>query len=286
MLTYTVYSEAGGIGKTTLSAHLATAHAQAGRDVLVIDGDPQDGSLSYLFDVGDQRDESGADNLVRHLIDRPGGEFHDLIEAGPHGIDVVPSHNMLARLPKLLVQAEEMADEMDEKFEPEQRLLQVLGEAGIHEEYDTLIIDPQASEGPFLYNSIAATRNLVLPLELSGKGEQSVTGLGDLVDGLEEQLGIDVGVLAAVPNRAGGTNDQQHYREELSQHGYPTPVAIRERSSLFEGCWRQQCTAFEYVEKHRDRQRDYELETLEKIETLAKTIEAEVEADDAPEVEA
>ncbi len=57
MLTYTTYSEAGGIGKTTLSAHLAAAHARAGRDVLVIDGDPQDGSLSYLFDVADERDE-------------------------------------------------------------------------------------------------------------------------------------------------------------------------------------------------------------------------------------
>jgi len=199
MLTYTTYSEAGGIGKTTLSAHLAAAHARAGRDVLVIDGDPQDGSLSYLFDVADERDEGGADNLVRHMIDRPAGDFRDLIREGPHGIDVIPSHNMLAQLSKLLVKAEEMASDMGEEFEPEQRLFQLLGEHGIQNDYDTLIIDPQASEGPFLYNSIYAARNLVLPLELSGKGEQSVSGLGDLVDGLEDQLGIDVGVLAAVP---------------------------------------------------------------------------------------
>ena len=49
MLTYTTYSEAGGVGKTTLTANLADAHTQQGRDVLVIDLDPQEGSLTICL---------------------------------------------------------------------------------------------------------------------------------------------------------------------------------------------------------------------------------------------
>jgi len=39
MLAYTVYSEAGGVGKTTLATNLAKAEVRAGRKVLAIDLD-------------------------------------------------------------------------------------------------------------------------------------------------------------------------------------------------------------------------------------------------------
>jgi cellulose biosynthesis protein BcsQ len=144
-----------------------------------------------------------------------------------------------------------------------------LKEAGVPEKYDTVVVDPPATADVKLYNAIHATRNLVIPFEPSGKGQQSVTGLADLVDGLEQTLDINVGVLAAVPNRFKGTNDQQEMLEELRNQDYDVPVVFRERTSLLEGCWRQQCSAFEYVETHRSRKRDYELETLEQFEELA-----------------
>ena len=87
-VAYTVYSEAGGVGKTTLSANLAAAHSRAGEKVLAIDLDPQEGSLSYLTDV--ERPRRGDDNLVRHLVGRPKGEFSDLIKT-TDGFDVIPS---------------------------------------------------------------------------------------------------------------------------------------------------------------------------------------------------
>ena len=111
MLTYTVYSEAGGVGKTTISANCAVAHARAGHDVLVIDMDPQDGSLSYLLDVDDERGKSGVDNLVRHLIGRPGGAFDDLVHETEHGVSVVPSHNMLERLTELLLKTADLEED-------------------------------------------------------------------------------------------------------------------------------------------------------------------------------
>lgn len=268
MLTYTTYSEAGGVGKTTLSANLARAHVDNGLDVLVIDFDPQDGSLSYLLGVEDGRDDEKADTLVHHLIDRPKGNFEDLIRT-TEGIDVLPSHNILERLGDLLSDAASIAEQTGESFSKYGRLRHVLAKNNVPDQYDVLIVDPPATSGPHLYNAIDATRSLVIPVELSGKGDQSISGLESVSAGIEDTLEITVGVLAVVPNRYEGLNDQDAVLNEVSDLGYDVPVTLRKRSSLFEGCWRKQCTAYRYIDEQRERKRDHELETLVKIDELA-----------------
>ena len=273
MLTYTTYSEAGGVGKSTLAANLAAAHTQQGRDVLVIDLDPQQGSLTYLLGISARREDGEADNIARHLIDRPKGDFTDLIQETPFDFDLLPAHNMLERLPKLLAKAEEMAEDLEESFDPNDRLRQVLADTTVPQEYDTVIVDPPATAGPHLYNAVTATRSLVLPVEPTGKGIQSVEGIQDMVMNLEDALGFDIGVLAIVPNGIGQTTKQEQYARQIQELGYDAPVTLRDRSSLFEGCWDQQCTAFHYVGYHRNRRRDYEVETLDKLRDLAAHIE-------------
>lgn len=271
MLSYTVYSEAGGVGKTTLAANLAKAEARAGRNVLVIDLDTQDASLSHLLGVADQRNDDQADSLLRHMIDRPRGEFEGLIRTS-EGIDIIPAHNILEYAAKHLRRREEEAADFGETFNPNKQLLRVLREAEVQSEYDTLIIDPPATADIKLHNAIHATRHVVIPFEPSGKGYESVQGLNQLVEGLEDNLGIEVGVLSVVPNRYKGTNDQERFLEELESDGWNMPIVLRERSSMLEGCWAEQCTAFTYVEKHRQRERDHELDTLEKFDELAEHI--------------
>ncbi|WP_435197447.1 ParA family protein [Natronomonas sp. EA1] len=275
MLTYTVYSEAGGVAKTTTAANLAVAHARAGLDVLVVPLDPQDGDLSHLFGVDDERTEA-IDNLVRHMIRRPKGAFEDLVRTVEYGVDIVPEHNMLADLADFLRREQEQAESMGEAFGIYSQLLRVLQEAGVPDEYDVLICDPPATEGPHLYNAINATRSLVIPIEPSAKGQASVEGLEGVVAGMEDTLDIDIGVLAAVPTRFKNTRDQREMLEKLQ---YDTPVVIGDRTSLMEGCWKQQCSAYTYVRDHRDRKRDYEIETLAQFDELARNLEAQVGLD-------
>ncbi|SEP07834.1 Cellulose biosynthesis protein BcsQ [Halorientalis persicus] len=276
MLAYTVYSEAGGVGKTTLAANLAKAEVRAGRDVLIIDLDTQEASLSHLLDVADERNDSEADSLLRHMIDRPRGPFEDLIRTS-EGIDIVPAHNILEYASKHLRRREEEAADFGETFNPNKQLLRVLREAGVHETYDTLIVDPPATADIKLHNAIHTTRHVVIPFEPSGKGYESVQGLDQLVGGLEDNLDIEVGVLAVVPNRYKGMNDQDRFLETLQEDGWDIPVTLRERSSMLEGCWAEQCTAYRYVDEHRDRKRDHEVETLEKIDDLAEHIRLQTE---------
>ncbi|WP_435320956.1 ParA family protein [Haloarchaeobius sp. TZWSO28] len=285
MLSYAVYSEAGGVGKTTLTANLAVAHARAGLDVLAIPLDPQDGDLSYLFDTDHDRSKSDVDTLVHHLVGRGKGDFEDLIKSVEHGVDIIPEHNRLEDLGEALRKEQEARSDFGESFPMWTQLQRVLREAEVHKDYDVLIVDPPASSGPHLYNALDATRNLVIPVEPSGKGQASVSGLDDLVTNLEDQLEINIGVLAAVPNRFKGTKDQDEIIAEVKEQGFNVPVIFRDRTSLLEGCWRQKCSAFTYVREHRDRQRDYEIETLAKFDELARNLEQQggIEAPNAPE---
>ena len=285
MLSYAIYSEAGGVGKTTLTANLAVAHARAGLDVLAIPLDPQDGDLSHLFDVDHDRTDSDVDTLVHHLVGREQGEFADLIRTVEHGVDIVPEHNRLEDLGEALRKEREARSDFGESFPMWTQLQRVLREAEIHRRYDVLVVDPPASSGPHLYNALDATRNLVLPLEPSGKGQASVSGLDDLVTNLEDQLEISIGVLAAVPNRVKGTRDQDEIIREMEAQGFDVPVVIGDRTSLLEGCWREKCSAFTYVRDHRDRRREYEIETLAQFDRLARHIEStsDVEAPNPPE---
>jgi cellulose biosynthesis protein BcsQ len=280
MLAYSTYSEAGGVGKTTTAANLAVAHARAGLKPLVVPLDPQDGDLSRLLGVDTDRTET-VDNIVRHMIRRPKGKFDDLIRT-VEGVDIIPEHNMLSDLAEYLQREKEQAEAMGEAFGMHAQLLRVLREANVPDEYDILICDPPATEGPHLYNAIHATRSLVIPVEPSAKGRAAVEGLESLVAGLEDQLDVEVGVLAAVPVGFKNTRDQRTILEEID---YPTPEVIGERASMMEGTWMQQCSAFKYVQDHRDRRRDYELETLAQFDRIARHLEAEVgiEAPNPPE---
>jgi cellulose biosynthesis protein BcsQ len=276
MLTYTPVSEAGGVGKTTTAATLAVSHARAGHDVLAIDMDTQNGSLTYFFGPEYDRGDPTIDNLVRHLVDRPKGDFSDLTHEVEAGVELIPSHNMLEDLHEFLLNEKSQAEKLGESFSMYHQLHRVLRDANVRDEYDVVIIDTAGKAGPILYNALVAVRNVVIPFEATAKGQESIEGLDDLVDGLEENIGVDVGVLAVVPLGYKNTRDQQEVLSELRLDGFDVPVVIGERSSLFEGCWKQQCSPYTYVEEHRTRKRDYEQDTLDQFDTLARHLEEEV----------
>jgi cellulose biosynthesis protein BcsQ len=282
MITYTTYSEAGGVGKTTTAANLAVSHARNGHDVLCIDLDPQEGSLSYLFDVDDERSDGTADNIVRHLIGRPKGDFRDLIrETEEDGVDVIPSHNMLENLTRNLMKAAEIEEDMhpedDFEWPKHEQLLRVLKENDVPGDYDVIVCDPQATPGDALNNAIFATRSVLLPVELSGKGALSIRGLDDLVSGLESEVSIQVGVLGVVPVGFKRTNTQQARLEELESSEFHMPVVFKERASLMQNMWDYQTSAYGVLEDEREPNGEYELETLGKYDDLAAEIEGEFE---------
>jgi cellulose biosynthesis protein BcsQ len=231
--------------------------------------------------VDTNRADGSADNLVRHMVNSPRGPFEDLIRTA-EDVDIVPEHNMLADLSDHLDREQSKAEDLGDAYNVYAQLQRVLQDGDVGNHYDVLLCDPPATESDHLYNAIYATRNLVIPVEPSWKGQASVEGLADLATNFADQLNIDVGVLAAIPNGVKNTSDQ---REMLSDIEFSTPEVIGDRTSLMEGCWKQQCSAFRYVREHRSRRREYEVETLAQLDRIARFLEAEVQLDapNAPE---
>lgn len=303
MITAVVYSESGGTYKTTMTANIAVALERMGQETLVLDLDPQEGNLTSLFDGGDHRSDPHADNLVKHILDMPDGEFHDLIETSAEGVDIIPSHDMLGDFTSNLEQkisyetgVQNMSREEYPRFELLYDLLWERHE--LHEEYDAVLIDPNARAEDLLYNAIFALRTLVAPVKPAGKGNLSLEGLEELVGNMESQLDIEIGLSCVVPSGVGQTNAHQQYQQQFERtEAFATPVTIGNRESLMDAMWEARGSAFKVVEERwktfekegemvsepgQRRVRDREIETLRKLYELAwfiatKTFDTEVD---------
>lgn len=274
MISYALWSEAGGVGKTALAVNLAAAHRRHGQKTLLVDLDPQNGGASHHLGVDDERSDPDVDNLVRHLIDRPKGEFSNLVRETTHGLHVVPSHNMLDSLETNLQRAQEMEQDMGGRFVKELQLRRVFGDAGVPEEYDVVVVDPPATGGQHVYNAVAATGNVVIPLELSPKGEQSLYGLEDTVSNLEAEVDTEVGVVAVVPNKVRRTRVRDKYEAALNELDYPvSPVMIPVREAMLNGAWDAQTTAFDFVSNNKRADREHD--TLRAFDELSRFVSAQ-----------
>ncbi len=296
MITAVVYSESGGTFKTTTTANLAASLTRMGLDVCVIDLDPQEGNLTSLLDVGEHRSDPNADNLVKHILEMPDGDFDDLIETSDEGIDVVPSHDMLGDFTSNLEQKisyEVGMKNMTKEEYPRYELLHdcLWKKQELHEQYDAVLIDPNARAEDLLYNAIYAMRTLVAPVKPAGKGNLSLEGLEELVTNMGSQLDIEIGLSCVVPSGVGQTNaHKQYYKQFDETDDFDTPVAIDYRESLMDTMWEARGSAYRVVEErwktfeeddemvskpgHR-RIRDRELETLRDIYDLAAFIATE-----------
>lgn len=294
MITTVVYSESGGTYKTTTTANLAVAWERMGLETLVVDLDPQEGNLTSLFDVGSQRSDPDADNLVKHILDMPDGDFHDLIKTSVEGVDVIPAHDMLGDFTSNLEQKisyETGMKNMNRDEYPRYELLYDLlwGTHGLQEEYDAVLIDPNARAEDLLYNAIYALRTLVAPVKPAGKGNLSLNGLESLVGNMQRHLEIEIGLSCVVPSGVGRTNAHQQYTKQF-ENAFATPVIIGERNSMMDTMWEAPGSAFKVVEERwktfkedgemvskpgERRIRDREIETLQKLYELATFIATE-----------
>ncbi|ELY62499.1 chromosome partitioning ATPase [Natronococcus jeotgali DSM 18795] len=276
-----------------------------GLDVCAIDLDPQEGNLTTLFDVGEHRSDPDADNLVKHVLEMPDGAFEDLIETSDEGVDVIPSHDMLgdftSNLEQKIAYETGMKNMTKEEFPRYELLYDLLwNEQQLHEQYDAVLIDPNARAEDLLYNAIYAMRTLVAPVKPAGKGNLSLDGLEELVTNMETQLGIEVGLSCVVPSGVGQTNAHQQYSKRFKNtDNYATPVAIPDRESLMDTMWEARGSAYKVIEERwktfekdgemvsepgQRRIRDRELETARDIYELAafiasETFDAEIDSE-------
>jgi len=157
MTVYTFANLKGGSGKTTSAVSVSEALAREGRDVLVVDLDPQ-GSLSRWV-AG--RSES-ATALLQGNFDAVEFQPVELPDA-PGTVDVVPANRSLAQTNE--VRAAKLAKRLENLW-------------GASQGYDYALIDPPPSVGALVLGALMASDGTLCPVEA---GPGAMDGLKDTV---------------------------------------------------------------------------------------------------------
>src|SRR5665647_1114110 len=176
-----IVNQKGGVGKTTTTVNLSAYLAQHGEKVLVIDLDPQGNATSgYGFDKN-LLETSVYDLLVN---DTP---ISDVIQStNREKIDMCPTNINLAGAEVELVSAMSRETILKRAVET------------ISENYDFILIDCPPSLGLLTLNALAASTDVIVPIQGEYYALEGLTQLIDTINLVRKHLNPTIGIFGVV----------------------------------------------------------------------------------------
>lgn len=252
------YSESGGPGKTTNAMQTAAAIGRDGYDVCAWDLDPQRGALTHYCGyehLDHDNPDAPTSDVETTIMDVffEDADVRDIIVETPH-FDLIPGHEDLSNFESSLDSSSRRG--MDEYWVAREVLEELANE------YDIFILDTQATLNQLVDNAIVAARNIMVPIELTPKGEASQQGLEDTVAAMDSgfgKMGVDVVIRGTVPSRVGNAKIFEQYRDTMEEKGIKlSPFSIPEHS-LLRYTWDEQIDLFQFIDSDETRDlRSYE----------------------------
>lgn len=171
----------GGVGKSTLSVHLAQYLALQGYRVLFVDADPQ-ASATTMFGIHPIEDVEPKDTLLPFLAGDEPSLAGNIAETRWDGLHLIPSTIGLYDVEYLIASSGDPAS----SFERLRR-----GLDGISGSYDVIVIDPPPALGMISLNVVKAINALLVPTPPSsidfGSTVQFLSMLAEVRGSLEKR---------------------------------------------------------------------------------------------------
>jgi chromosome partitioning protein len=217
-----ITNQKGGVGKTTVAINVAGALADAGRDALVVDLDPQ----GYLTNgVGlDGAYTAESPTLYDALLDPDDHDLADLTLDHPE-FDVVAANVDMFNLEQELVSA------MQGRLR-----LRRLFESSTLDAWDHVVVDCPPSLGHLTDNALLGASNLVIPAEAEDTSIRALDILFRQIDTLEANFDATIRERAVVVSNVDYPldNDQkamlQWFDERFAE--YVPVVEVRNRAAI------------------------------------------------------
>ncbi len=203
MRILSVVNQKGGCGKTTVAINLAAALAKKGKQVLLVDMDPQGHAGLGLNLDPDDFDRSMYDVLLNANV-----ELEDVVLPVLDGLDIAPAAVVLAAV------EQELAD----KPGREQRLAAKLSR--LRKEYDYVLIDCPPSIGLLTFNALAASNETIIPVDPSFFSLHGLHRVRETIELLRDEVGHDIHIRILANNYNSRTNFSRDILYEIENfHG-------------------------------------------------------------------
>jgi chromosome partitioning protein len=203
------------VGKTTLTIHLAAWLSRQGKKVIVIDGDPQGNSTSWLLDG--ELDDAG---MFRLLV--VGDPLHQIIRpvGGEWQLGLLPG-NWRTGEAMIFLSA------TNKPFETVAKSIQPLSQMA-----DCILIDMPPSRAAGFQELLFAADWILIPTQLERLSLEGVNFMAHAVKDLADTRGHGPRLLGIVPNMIRNTREHRDQLEMLvnvygSTVWPPVPLSIR-----------------------------------------------------------
>ena len=163
----------GGSGKSTTCSNVGYALAQAGRRVLLIDGDMQLNLSLSLFDEDTVLGFAQGDKNLYEGICRQDDLAEYIVHTPYEGLDLIPSSTLMSSIEY----------ELFTKWQREYILKKGLKKTRESGEYDYILIDAPPTLGGWVMNILCASDEIIIPVEASPWG---LFGLGNMFEFLDD----------------------------------------------------------------------------------------------------
>ena len=181
-----IFNQAGGVSKSTVTHNLGYHLAIRKHDVLVVDMDPQ-ASLTTFMGLEPP-------DLKRTMYDALSKEEPLPIEKDLDGLDLAPSNILLADCEQELVLA----------LKREERLKEAL--APVTEEYDFILIDCPPSLGLLSLISLVASNHVLVPIETQYKAFKGTDSLLKTISKVQLRLNKSLRIAGFLPTKYASRN--------------------------------------------------------------------------------
>ncbi len=217
MSIVSVINQKGGVAKTTTSLNVASSWAKLGKNVLLIDLDPQSSATKAIF--GDRDFEHTIyDVIMGHLPAE-----NAIVASEDFGIDVIPAEILLSGI-DIQLAAHFGREIVRKKLE------------FVAKKYDSIIIDCSPSLGLMTVNALMASKDIIIPIcpeYFSLKGIDLILAtLQNIRTGLGYRVGIRGVVITRYRDRKVAKDVIRQVREQYGLNVFssfiPDNIAVEE----------------------------------------------------------